>query len=151
MIEIRRDTCARPLSAQRHGESNIWFGYGGKPQRLIETVDAGEIRIDISEFIIDKVLRTLGHQFASANRIVFPTRTDLVRRVLPSVDADSASSTAAAREEIPWTVVRQLQGAKKGKALRQRWHSWHCWQCGLCNLQNLKEARETESLSLRHL
>ena len=43
------------------------------------------------------------------------------------------------------------QGAKKGKAPRQRWHSWHCWQCGLCNLQNLKDARETESLSLRQI
>jgi hypothetical protein len=45
----------------------------------------------------------------------------------------------------------RLQGAKKGKAPRQRWHSWHAWQCGLCNLQNLKDARETESLSLRQL
>jgi hypothetical protein len=46
-------------------------------------------------------------------------------------------------------VLQRLQGAKKGKAPRQRWHSWHSQQCGLCKLQNLKDARETESLSLR--
>ena len=44
---------------------------------------------------------------------------------------------------------RRLEGAKRGKAPRQRWHSWHRWQWGLCNLQNPKDARETESLSLR--
>jgi hypothetical protein len=43
-------------------------------------------------------------------------------------------------------ALRRLQGAKKGKVPRQRWHSR---QCGLCNLQNLKDARETELLSLR--
>ena len=40
---------------------------------------------------------------------------------------------------------RRLQGAKRSKAPRQRWHSWHSWRCGLCNLQNLKGGRETES------
>ena len=47
-------------------DSNIWvsaFGYGGNPRRLIEMADAGEIRIDISEFIIDEVLRTLREKF----------------------------------------------------------------------------------------
>lgn len=54
-------------------DSNIWvsaFGYGGKPRRLIEMADAGEIRIDISEFIIDEVLRTLRDKFEwSAERL----------------------------------------------------------------------------------
>lgn len=54
-------------------DSNIWvsaFGYGGKPRRLIEMADAGEIRIDISEFIIDEVLRTLRSKFEwSAERL----------------------------------------------------------------------------------
>ena len=47
-------------------DSNIWvsaFGYGGKPRRLFEMADAGEIRVDISEFIIDEVLRTLHDKF----------------------------------------------------------------------------------------
>ena len=54
-------------------DSNIWvsaFGYGGKPRRLIEMADAGEIRVDISEFIIDEVLRTLRDKFEwSAERL----------------------------------------------------------------------------------
>ena len=54
-------------------DSNIWvsaFGFGGKPRRLIEMADAGEIRIDISEFIIDEVLRTLRDKFEwSAERL----------------------------------------------------------------------------------
>ena len=47
-------------------DSNIWvsaFGFGGNPRRLIEMADAGEIQIDISEFIIDEVLRTLREKF----------------------------------------------------------------------------------------
>ena len=51
--------------------------------------------------------------------------------------------------QVPLIALWRLQGAKRGKVPRQRWHSWHSWQCGLCNLQNLKDARETESLSLR--
>src|SRR5438552_2759694 len=43
----------------------------------------------------------------------------------------------------------RVQGAKRSKALRQRWHFWHSWQCGLCKLQILKDARETESFSRR--
>src|ERR1700730_14369603 len=50
-----------------------------------------------------------------------------------------------------WTALQRLQGAKKGKVPRQRWHCWHSWQCGLCNLQHPKDGRETESLSLRQL
>ena len=47
-------------------DSNIWvsaFSYGGKPRRLIEMADAGGIRVDISGFIIDEVLRTLRAKF----------------------------------------------------------------------------------------
>ncbi len=54
-------------------DSNIWvsaFGYEGNPRRLIEMADAGEIRIDISEFIIEEVLRTLREKFEwSAERL----------------------------------------------------------------------------------
>ena len=58
-------------------------------------------------------------------------------------------STAAIQKLADDRAVRRVQGAKRSKAPRQRWHSWHSGQCGLCNLQNLKGARETESLSLR--
>ena len=47
-------------------DSNIWvsaFNYPGKPRRLIEMADSGEIRIDISDHIIDEVLRTLRLKF----------------------------------------------------------------------------------------
>ena len=54
-------------------DSNIWvsaFSYGGNPRRLIEMADAGEVRIDISQFIIDEVLRTLRDKFErSAERL----------------------------------------------------------------------------------
>jgi putative PIN family toxin of toxin-antitoxin system len=54
-------------------DSNIWvsaFSYGGNPRRLIEMADAGEVRIDISQFIIDEVLRTLRVKFEwSAERL----------------------------------------------------------------------------------
>lgn len=54
-------------------DSNIWvsaFSYNGKPRRLIEMADAGEFRVDISEFIIDEVLRTLRDKFRwSAERL----------------------------------------------------------------------------------
>ena len=54
-------------------DSNIWvsaFGFGGNPRRLIEMANAGEIQIDISEFIIDEVLRTLRDKFEwSAERL----------------------------------------------------------------------------------
>jgi putative PIN family toxin of toxin-antitoxin system len=47
-------------------DSNIWvsaFSYRGNPRLLIEMADAGEVRIDISQFIIDEVLRTLRVKF----------------------------------------------------------------------------------------
>jgi putative PIN family toxin of toxin-antitoxin system len=71
-------------------DSNIWvsaFGYGGNPRRLIEMGDAGEIRIDISEFIIDEVLRTLRDKFAwSPERLqgAADQMTAIARKVAPS-------------------------------------------------------------------
>jgi len=71
-------------------DSNIWvsaFGYGGKPRRLIEMPDAGEIRIDISEFIIEEVLRTLRDTFEwSAERLqeAADQMTAIARKVAPS-------------------------------------------------------------------
>ncbi len=71
-------------------DSNIWvsaFGYGGNPRRLIEMADAGEIRIDISQFIIDEVLRTLRHKFEwSADRLqeAADQMTAVARKVAPS-------------------------------------------------------------------
>jgi hypothetical protein len=71
-------------------DSNIWvsaFGYGGNPRRLIEMADAGEIRIDISEFIIDEVLRTLRDKFEwSAERLqeAADQMTAIARKVAPS-------------------------------------------------------------------
>jgi putative PIN family toxin of toxin-antitoxin system len=47
-------------------DSNIWvsaFNYPGKPRRLIEMADASEVRIDISDHIIEEVLRTLRLKF----------------------------------------------------------------------------------------
>jgi putative PIN family toxin of toxin-antitoxin system len=71
-------------------DSNIWvsaFGYGGNPRRLIDMADAGEIRIDISEFIIDEVLRTLREKFEwSAERLqeAADQMTVIARKVAPS-------------------------------------------------------------------
>ena len=75
-------------------DSNIWvsaFGYGGNPRRLIEMADAGEIRIDISEFIIDEVLRTLRDKFGwSAERLqeAADQMTAIARKVAPSRTVD---------------------------------------------------------------
>jgi uncharacterized protein len=47
-------------------DSNIWvsaFTFRGKPRRLIEMAGAGEIRIDISEPIMQEVLRVLRLKF----------------------------------------------------------------------------------------
>jgi putative PIN family toxin of toxin-antitoxin system len=75
-------------------DSNIWvsaFGYGGNPRRLIEMADAGEIRIDISEFIIDEVLRTLRDKFEwSAERLqeAVDQMTTIAKKVSPSRTVD---------------------------------------------------------------
>ena len=75
-------------------DSNIWvsaFGFGGNPRRLIEMADAGEIRIDISEFIIDEVLRTLRDKFEwSAERLqeAADQMTGIARKVVPSRTVD---------------------------------------------------------------
>jgi putative PIN family toxin of toxin-antitoxin system len=75
-------------------DSNIWvsaFGYGGNPRRLIEMADAGEIRIDISEFIIDEVLRTLRDKFEwSAERLqeAVDQMTVIATKVAPSRTVD---------------------------------------------------------------
>jgi putative PIN family toxin of toxin-antitoxin system len=48
-------------------DSKVWvsaFTFRGKPRRLIEMADAGEIRIDISEPIMREVLRVLRLKFA---------------------------------------------------------------------------------------
>lgn len=47
-------------------DSNIWisaFIFAGKPRRLIEMADAGSVRIDISDAIIEEVLRVLRLKF----------------------------------------------------------------------------------------
>jgi putative PIN family toxin of toxin-antitoxin system len=47
-------------------DSNFWvsaFNFRGKPRRLIDMADAGEVRIDISEHIIEEVLRVLRLKF----------------------------------------------------------------------------------------
>ena len=47
-------------------DSNIWvsaFNFGGIPRRLIDMADVGLIRIDISDDIIDEVLRVLRLKF----------------------------------------------------------------------------------------
>lgn len=52
--------------ASATADSNIWisaFNYRGKPRRLIEMADAGEVRIDISEPIISEVLQVLREKF----------------------------------------------------------------------------------------
>ena len=75
-------------------DSNIWvsaFGFGGNPRRLIEMADAGEIHIDISEFIIDEVLRTLRDKFEwSAERLqeAADQMTVIGRQVAPSRTVD---------------------------------------------------------------
>ena len=75
-------------------DSNIWvsaFGFGGNPRRLIEMADAGEIQIDISEFIIDEVLRTLREKFDwSAERLqeAADQMTVIARKVAPSRTLD---------------------------------------------------------------
>ncbi len=75
-------------------DSNIWvsaFGYGGKPRRLIEMADAGEIRIDISAFIIEEVLRTLREKFEwSVERLqeAADQMTVIARKVVPSRTVD---------------------------------------------------------------
>jgi putative PIN family toxin of toxin-antitoxin system len=75
-------------------DSNIWvsaFGFGGNPRRLIEMADAGEIQIDISEFIVDEVLRTLRAKFEwSAERLqeAADQMTVIARKVAPSRTVD---------------------------------------------------------------
>ena len=82
-------------------DSNIWvsaFGYGGKPRRLIEMGDAGEIRIDISEFIIDEVLRTLREKFKwSPERLqeAADQMTAIARKVAPSRIVDALKEDPA--------------------------------------------------------
>jgi predicted nucleic acid-binding protein len=47
-------------------DSNIWISassFRGKPRRLIEMADTGEIRLDISEAILEEVLRVLRDKF----------------------------------------------------------------------------------------
>lgn len=47
-------------------DSNIWvsaFNFPGKPRLLIEMADSGSVRIDISDAIIDEVLRVLRLKF----------------------------------------------------------------------------------------
>jgi putative PIN family toxin of toxin-antitoxin system len=75
-------------------DSNIWvsaFGFGGNPRRLIEMADAGEIQIDISEFIVAEVLRTLRDKFEwSAERLqeAADQMTVIARKVAPSRTVD---------------------------------------------------------------
>ena len=75
-------------------DSNIWvsaFGYGGNPRRLIEMADAGEIQIDISEFIVAEVLGTLRDKFEwSAERLqeAADQMTVIARKVAPSRTVD---------------------------------------------------------------
>jgi predicted nucleic acid-binding protein len=80
-------------------DSNIWvsaFGYGGNPRRLIELADAGEIRIDISEFIIDEVLRTLREKFEWS-----------AERLQEAADQMKAITRKVAPPE-PWTFSRKI-------------------------------------------
>jgi predicted nucleic acid-binding protein len=47
-------------------DSNIWvsaFNFPGKPRRLIEMADAGEIGLAVSEPIIEEVMRVLHEKF----------------------------------------------------------------------------------------
>ena len=75
-------------------DSNIWvsaFGYGGKPRRLIEMADAGEIRVDISEFIVEEVLRTLRDKFkwsAESLQEAADQMKAIARNVAPSRTVD---------------------------------------------------------------
>jgi putative PIN family toxin of toxin-antitoxin system len=95
-------------------DSNIWvsaFGYGGKPRRLIEMGDAGEIRIDISEFIIDEVLRRLREKFKwSPERLqeAADQMTAIARKVSPSRVVDVLKEDPADN--------RILEGAAEAKS-----------------------------------
>jgi predicted nucleic acid-binding protein len=47
-------------------DSNIWvsaFNFKGNPRQLIELADSGSVRIDVSDAILDEVLRVLRLKF----------------------------------------------------------------------------------------
>jgi len=55
-----------PIVLAVTADSNIWisaFKFRGKPRRLIDMADAGEIGPHISELIVQEVLRVLREKF----------------------------------------------------------------------------------------
>jgi uncharacterized protein len=82
-------------------DSNIWisaFNFPGKPRRLIEMADAGSIRIDISDAIIDEVLRVLRLKFRWPDESLAEARSqmsEIGHRVTPGqrVSAIEADET----------------------------------------------------------
>jgi uncharacterized protein len=84
-------------------DSNIWvsaFSFPGKPRRLIEMADSGSVRIDISDAIIDEVLRVLRLKFKWPDESLAEAKsqmTEIGRRVTPgqrvsAVEADETDN-----------------------------------------------------------
>jgi hypothetical protein len=120
---------------------------------IAPSVDNEWLRIDDRSTFCGRWLRSSRHRpdaFAAGNNSHPRSRARVLWKSSDSQKQYARSlSTIFVKKAIH--ALQRRQGAKKGKAPRQRWHSWHSWQSGLCNLQNLKDARETESLSLRQL
>jgi putative PIN family toxin of toxin-antitoxin system len=84
-------------------DSNIWvsaFNFPGKPRRLIEMADSGFVCIDISDTIIDEVLRVLRLKFEWSDESLAEAKsqmTEIGRRVTPGqrvsvVEADETDN-----------------------------------------------------------
>ena len=96
-------------------DSNIWisaFNFAGKPRRLIEMADAGEIDLAVSEAIIAEVLHVLRDNFqwsdeglaeaqyqmnTTARKVVPPETVDVIRE--DPADNRILECAAAARSD----------------------------------------------------
>jgi putative PIN family toxin of toxin-antitoxin system len=75
-------------------DSNIWvsaFNFAGKPRRLIEMADTGEICLAISEPIIEEVLRVLEERFQWSDEALSEAQFQMnavARKVVPTEVVD---------------------------------------------------------------
>lgn len=75
-------------------DSNIWvsaFNFAGKPRRLIEMADAGEISLAVSEPIIEEVLHVLRDRFQWSGEALEEAKSQMngiARKVTPAEEAN---------------------------------------------------------------
>ena len=79
-------------------DSNIWvsaFNYRGKPRRLIDMADTGEIDLSVSQPIIDEVLRVLRDKFQwDTDRLsdAEAEMNEVARKVAPAESVDAVKA-----------------------------------------------------------